>query len=428
MENSKPDWLKALEAQSWQAELIASGLAIYGAISLGTYIDYIAEWSILQFNDRVLGILYYFFIYLYAAHAILVVSFVAHLGLRILWVGILGLSSVYPQGINLESEVYAQHFMKKLKAEFPDLTEYSILLDKFCSLIFSILCALVIVLISISFWLLVYLSISELLVVFLPQSVVNIIGYAILGLVMVAALILSLLTQGKYKESQFAKKYSYPLARSMSRVMYVFGYKAINYVLQTIRTNVTSKLFFIGYMGIILISMLISAPKIVALVPYYKNDVFVDYRARYSKATNNNYLETLNAYYILDPIIQSRAIEDNYLSLFIPQYKREKKQMEQVCGDYEWDNDLSRSENRKLRDQFRNECADKYYKISINGNKITDADISYFTNYNESGKGFQYFINIDSLPFGKHILRIESKYEVEEEGNYEREIPFFKVN
>ena len=39
----KPDWLTALESQSWQAELIASGLAIVGSLSLGPLINSFAD-------------------------------------------------------------------------------------------------------------------------------------------------------------------------------------------------------------------------------------------------------------------------------------------------------------------------------------------------------------------------------------------------
>ena len=45
MENqNKPDWLVALESQSWQAELVVSVLAIYEAISLDLFLPGIAEY------------------------------------------------------------------------------------------------------------------------------------------------------------------------------------------------------------------------------------------------------------------------------------------------------------------------------------------------------------------------------------------------
>ena len=49
--NKKPDWLTALESQSWQAELIASGLAIVGSLSLGPYIDSFTDIILALFGD-----------------------------------------------------------------------------------------------------------------------------------------------------------------------------------------------------------------------------------------------------------------------------------------------------------------------------------------------------------------------------------------
>ena len=265
MTETKPEWLKALEAQSWQAELIASGLAIYGSFSLGTYLDYLSAWSALHFNDRVLWILYFFFIYVFVAHSILVVSFIVHLLLRILWVGILGLSSVYPVGINLNFKSYSEDFKTKLKEDFPDLSGHSLSLDKLCSLIFSILCALIIILASISFWLLVYIVISELLIQWLPAYMVRILGFSLIILFVIYTLVASLTTQGVLKNSTFAKKYAYFLTIKFSKLFYLFGFKSFNYIVQTIRTNVTSKLFFFGYFGILITSMMVTFPRFVSL-------------------------------------------------------------------------------------------------------------------------------------------------------------------
>ena len=47
MENqpiNKPDWLVNLEQESWQAELIISGLAILGALQLPGLIDRFGQW------------------------------------------------------------------------------------------------------------------------------------------------------------------------------------------------------------------------------------------------------------------------------------------------------------------------------------------------------------------------------------------------
>ena len=53
-QKTKLEWLEVLESQSWQAELIASGLAIYGSLSLEKYLVQMIGWSMLHFDDYTL--------------------------------------------------------------------------------------------------------------------------------------------------------------------------------------------------------------------------------------------------------------------------------------------------------------------------------------------------------------------------------------
>lgn len=428
MTNNKPDWLQALEAQSWQAELIASGLAIYGSISLGTYIDDFAIWGALNFNERILNIVSYLLLYIYTAHSILVVSFILHLVLRILWAGILGLSSVYPKGINMETSAYPDYFKEKLKKDFPSLSEYSLSLDKLCSMIFSILCAMVMILVSIVFWIVIYLLLSEILLNFLPVSVTNFIGYFAIGLLFVVSILTVITTQGKFKNSNFSNKYGYTLVNGFSKVMYVLFYKPINYIIQTIRTNVTSKSFYIGMMLIIFISMFIAMPNYVKTMHFYKNDIFIDYQGEASLVTKYSYLDNIEAdEKIMFPVIQSKIIKDNYLDLYIPEYKRETHVMDSICGKYKAKDELTFIEKKKDVAEYYKNCSKQYYTIYLDDTEIKDIDFSYKRNLYNSRRGFQTFIDIQNLNKGNHEVKITSLYK-HDSIYYTRVIPFYKTN
>lgn len=427
MTNTKPDWLVALEAQSWQAELVASGLAIYGSISLGSYLDFLVEWCAITLNDRVLQVLYLSFVYLFIAHAVLVVSFIVHLGLRILWVGIVGLSSVYPQGINTDSDVYNPVFMNKLKSEFPDLAGYSLKLDGFCSLIFSILCAMVVVLATFSLWILFYILLSELLIQFIPVHIIQYFGLSMVALFILFSIVVSFTVQGKFKDKPFAKKYGYAIYRVFGKTLYFLGYTPFSYIVQTLRTNLTSKMYFMASGVIFMMSMVVIIPRLKTLPIYFSADGFVKYYDFAYKATEQNYLETLEKDIILEPFIQTKSIEVPYLDLFIPFAGREKKVMLTTCGTYKWQDDWTRAENLSKRDAFRSNCANQYYQLFIDQKEQTNVSFYYFRNYRNSGPGYQATIGLDSLSPGRHILRIKSAYSDQEGNNYQREIPFFKV-
>lgn len=354
------------------------GLAIYGSISLGTYIDDFAIWGALNFNGRVLNIVSYLLLYIYTEHSILVVSFILHLVLRILWAEILRLSSVYPKGINMEISAYPDYFKEKLKKDFPSLSEYSLLLDKLCSMIFSILIVIT--------------------------------------------------TQGKFKNSNFSKKYGYTLGNGFSKVMYVLFYKPINYIIQTIRTNVTSKSFYIGMMLIIFISIFIAIPNYVKTMHFYKNDIFIDYQCEASLVTKYSYLDNIEAdEKIMFPVIQSKIIKDNYLDLYIPEYKRETHVMDSICGEYKAKDELTFIEKKKDVAEYYKDCSKQYYTIYLDDTEIKDIDFSYKRNLYNNRRGFQTFIDIQNLNKGNHEVKITSLYK-HDSIYYTRVIPFYKIN
>ena len=339
---------------------------------------------------------------------------------------VLGLSSVYPKGINMETKAYSEHFKEKLRNEFPDLSKYSLELDKLCSLIFSVLCAMVILLVSFSIWLFIYIAVSELLLMMLPSTVVSYIGY-VLGILILAFSILSgLLAQKKFEGNKFAKKYGYKFNQLFGRIFYFSGYRAFSYIMQTIRTNITSKLFFAGMIGIMFMGMIMAIPRFSKIVPYYKSDIFVDLQAHESQVSKESYLDELQSDNILQPLIQGKIVSQNYINLYIPKYKREQAVIESVCGKFEWDDELTSQKNRELRNRFKVRCAVQYYKLSIDDIPLTNISYQYRRNLYNNGEGFEVFISIDDLKKGNHTLKIENAY-TKDGITYKRSIPFYKT-
>ncbi len=426
MSKKKPKWLQALEAQSWQAELIASGLAIYGSISLGSLLDFFSDWAVLRFDERTLGIMVYLFLYIYAAHALLVISFITHLVLRILWAGILGLSSVFPAGVNTETKVYPDYFKEKLKRDYPDLSNYSLELDKMCSLIFSILCAIVIVLINISLWIFIYLIVSFLLLKILPVSIVNFIGFLFVGIYFLIAIVGGLMTQGKLKNAKISKKYGYELVMTMSKFVYLIGNKSFNYITQTIRSNTTSKSFFVGMFGILILSMFFAFPRFVNTVEVYRPENFANGSPDPSYSIKENYKDQITKEIILEPFIQSELIKDDFLQVYLPRFEREQPVVDSLCDTYEWNDAISETENRSLRAASRNKCATLYYTLSLDNGKLKNLAFYYKNEFHNNRGGYEVFIPLDSLTTGRHVLKIETKYTAK--GNdYVRNIPFYKT-
>lgn len=422
--STKPAWLQALESQSWQAELAASGLAIYGAIALGDYISTFAESIVPLFSDSVLGKLYYVIIYIIMAQSLFLITFIIHLLLRILWIGLIGLNSVFPDGINIENEDYKRSFLEKVKTNLPDLSNYNIQLDHYCSIMFSISCSAVIVSLCIAIWIVIFIVFTELLSYILPTDFIGFAEYILLVVLVVFAIVNYLLTNGSLKDTNFADKYAYKISDFFGKGLYLFTYKPIMYITYTLRTNLTKKQFGLGMLASYPI-LFIAGFATSGVLTTFPSDHYYSMNSTVYVVNRNNYVDELASSRILRPVIQSREIDSNVIKLFIPNYKRDEKYKIPLCGDLEYV--FSGKKRRIVQGEYHTACANKYYQIFIDDIPYPDVEFSYERHAYNDEKGYLAYLNIDNLAVGRHILKIQTGYKYESEEGAVRFIPFYRM-
>ena len=141
--DEQSSWLDRVRTNSWESEILIVGFVL---IILLQTIDY---FEVLQNNQQNLNsywggmsslvnsILVPNIIYvLFISNYILVISLSIYLIMRGFWVAVIGLSSVFPEGINVKKLNYSDYYKSKLYKY--DIDNYSIIIDKICSSIFSI--------------------------------------------------------------------------------------------------------------------------------------------------------------------------------------------------------------------------------------------------------------------------------------------------
>jgi hypothetical protein len=132
-ENSEfdiPQWLKNLQENSWELELLISGGAVFTLIQLP---EFFWEWLT---NIRIQTSLPGFSIYLVCGILgikILTNGFILHLIMRAYWLAMVCLNFVYPGGINPKAKGHQFPF-KNLHRE-GDLRDLIMKVDKFCGLV-----------------------------------------------------------------------------------------------------------------------------------------------------------------------------------------------------------------------------------------------------------------------------------------------------
>ncbi|HFA49639.1 MAG TPA: hypothetical protein ENJ95_11565, partial [Bacteroidetes bacterium] len=241
IKNDKPKWLRRLERESWQAELIVSGIAIFGSLQLPGLIENMAGECISFFSQDAYTGLYFFFLYLLFSANFLIVFLIVHFVTRALWIGLIGLNSVFPEGIKKENKTYAPHFMERLIADFPKDIRYIERLDHFCSVIFSFIALLVMTMLAIAVDVVIVFGLKYLLKDYLPEGLSQSLGDLIAAFLLFFSALMLLLNSKILKETTFAKKYHYPVLMGFSKLMLHVFYKPVTRISYIFSSNFSMK-------------------------------------------------------------------------------------------------------------------------------------------------------------------------------------------
>jgi hypothetical protein len=129
MQDNQQSWLERLSMESWQAEMVISGVAIFGSFQLFDGVKSLIDWFYFSLPGSFMYIAYFLSFYLFIAVAMLSMSFLGHFVVRSIWIASIGLESVYPE-IRRENATYSPHFMDQLLRYFPSFKGFNEELDK----------------------------------------------------------------------------------------------------------------------------------------------------------------------------------------------------------------------------------------------------------------------------------------------------------
>ena len=140
-EKQKIEWFNKIRLNSWEVEILIVGFVLVIMLQIPEYLDYMMDKvdfsqpmnTIYELSSWIGKMSSLWVIKL--CINILIISFSIYLGLRGFWVGLIGFSSVYPNGINLEKLNYNKVFSEQL--EKINFNNYIVKIDNACSMIFS---------------------------------------------------------------------------------------------------------------------------------------------------------------------------------------------------------------------------------------------------------------------------------------------------
>ena len=108
---------------TWEMELLISGATVFALMQLPGLIDGAVDALMPRF-ERDAGVLVLLpSVYIKSAVYALIVTFVLHLTTRGYWVALVGLSSVYPDGVRWETLRWGPHYLATIRERMPPLPE-----------------------------------------------------------------------------------------------------------------------------------------------------------------------------------------------------------------------------------------------------------------------------------------------------------------
>lgn len=416
------DWLKKLERESWQLELLVSAFTIFlliqGAIAFDEFItDVQVRYNL---NAPFMAVGYIMLMIIQNSLKALTIFLIVHLMMRGFWIGTIGLRSVQ-SSIDLKKFNYSEFFTKKLEDKMISLDQMVIRLDEICSVIFSF--AFLVISILISFGLFFcFIALTGVLLgsvkTVLPESLHM--AHNIAVAVLMAILILSgLIYMIDYFTLGFFKKY-----KRISKIYYPM-YKLYHYVTLAALSK-SIYYYMIGKFSkrrIRVLYLIIGAIVMASFMFQYDQYQYFPQKLSAYQMSANAYDDQREDDYVIAASIPSNIIKGPFMPLYIRYNPADNALARTHCPDFEplmddglnWNLRVVTGEGNFLitRPDFANEnseqllrCLSQVYQVVINDHVYGDLNFHFYRHPSKNQKGLYTMIPTDTFQPGENKLII----------------------
>jgi len=390
-------------APTWEVELLISGVAVFAMLQLPGWLDDAMFALSPRLNDDWQMVVKLSYFYAKSAAVVLAVTFALHLLLRAQWIALVGMHSVYPQGIRLE-RMRMGPIQRAVEAETPDSTEEAIeRADNRASVVFAIgvSVALMIVFVCVSFC-------GGLLLVTLLTQVFQWRADPV-GVMFVAfaALMLPFMAVATFDHT-YAHRLD-PGGRAHRMVASVLRFytrigmgRRNNHIIALLTSNEGERRMMALVVGSMVLAILVVAASYVAMREpsafgnygqFPDGDARVVNPAHYDDRRNAVRTDAL-------PYLQSAVIEGPYLALVVP-YRPDRLEaaMRKQCGH------AASLEDDALA-VARLACLQALHPVVLDGKPVADLAYEATRDARTGRPALLAMIDVRALPAGRHELRI----------------------
>ncbi len=437
------EWLKKLERESWQLELLVSAFTIFLLIqAIGAFSDMLEHFQYeYNLNDSILSFIFLFFALLGLSIRALSIFLILHLLLRGFWIGTIGLRSVQ-SNIQFERLNYSDFFTEKLKKKVISLDALVVMLDEICSLMFSFAFLVISIFIAFGMYLLflgfsalILTSVTDLLTGSMHSvakviSIIFVLTYLISGLIY----LIDYFSLGFFKKYRLISKIYYPFYRFYSIITLSVISKSIYYYLISKFSKKRIRIVYGVAIGIIVL---------ISLVEFDQYQFYAHRDMEYT-IDSNNYDNLRNSDEHIDEVsIESNVITGSFLQLFLRYDTKYNEQIRNNCPDFtpqkedglNWSLEIKTDKGFQITDRKFDEdkaqllgCLSSFYEVKVNDSVYFDLEYFYYTHPTKNQKGVLSMISTEGFLEGKNILEVNHRFK-DDEGEEQIEkvafIPFW---
>ncbi|WP_340113578.1 hypothetical protein [Maribellus mangrovi] len=399
-EKSDLNWIEKLKRNSWEPEILISGIAIFALFRIPKLLDQFLAYFQANIYGRTLDMPNAVALFKVAIYWVILILII-HLVVRSIWIGMIGLSYIFPKEINYDKLKLSGKFENELK-NIPDYKSIISKLENLCSALFSIAFLLLMVVVGAYVFFFVCMAplfISSHFILENDPSQVSVIELIYLILIIVISIIavIDFVSLGYFRRFKFISKIYFPIYKVVSILTLARFYRPIYYSFVTNYKKWKIILYLILFVYATNLQMIQLRDRV------HPGDQF----SRLSLYSHNGY----NAYYddqnsdrySRRAHIQSEKIKDNSIRLFVVA----RVDIENDIRNYANYDSLLIANPNKEKYLIERQCISEFYHIYVDDSLIHNLKWLHDYKAHTKQKGYFTHINISNLPQGNHVLYIK---------------------
>ncbi len=411
-------WLERVAEQSWEPELLISGLAIFATSQIPDFLEsalYYYQYN-LQTSDSFIDVGLPSMITAVSVTAVKMLNyaFILHFIIRAFWVGLIGLNSVFPKGIQYQKLQYSDTYKKEMEKRIGHSGDFLMGADRLASVIFSVAFTVVLLLVAIGFVYAVFFVLMNISKVILPENVYDIYSKILYTILLIfflgGAILTTVLNLKRFRENEKIARYHFKLTWYLSVAIFPFVLKPLQFLMMSFMSNIPMKKYytfslvlFVVFMGMMMSNML----KYGGLNLFNSRAFDSDFSV--VGVYDQNYYETsFEGRFIESPIINKPFQESgHYIPIFIPYPKMLDEKLNSFCEVEDPDDELKRFQRRNQTNLSRLECINSFFSISVNEDIPLVGELLFNSHRLTNQRGFAgNYLLPDSLNPGLYSLNI----------------------